>query len=68
VPTSQCALASEPVASTGVAGVELGDADKIIDGLHARGQTSMQSALDNVRNLVGSPLAGIDTHEMVDTR
>jgi len=49
-------------------GVELGDADKIIDGLHARGQTSMQSALDNVRNLVGSPLAGIDTHEMVDTR
>jgi ferredoxin-nitrite reductase len=24
--------------------------------------------LDNVRNLVGSPLAGIDEHEMVDTR
>ena len=26
------------------------------------------SALDNVRNMVGSPLAGIDTLEMVDTR
>jgi len=49
-------------------GVELGDADKIIDGLHARGQTSLHSALDNVRNMVGSPLAGIDHLEMVDTR
>jgi len=49
-------------------GVELGDADKIIDGLHARGHTSLHSALDNVRNMVGSPLAGIDTEEQVDTR
>ena len=48
--------------------MELGDADRIIDGLHARGQTSLHSALDNVRNMVGSPLAGIDHHEMVDTR
>jgi ferredoxin-nitrite reductase len=37
-------------------------------GLHARNQTSFQSALDNVRNLVGNPLAGIDEWEMVDTR
>lgn len=49
-------------------GVLLEDSDRIIDGLHARGQTSLHSALDNVRNMVGSPLAGIDTHEMVDTR
>ena len=49
-------------------GVALEDADTIIDGLHARGQTSLHSALDNVRNMVGSPLAGIDTLEMVDTR
>lgn len=49
-------------------GVELGDADKIIDGLHARGHTSLHSALDNVRNMVGNPLAGIDEHEMIDTR
>ncbi|KAJ1461535.1 nitrite reductase-ferredoxin dependent [Pelagophyceae sp. CCMP2097] len=49
-------------------GVELQDADKIIDGLAARNQTSFQSALDNIRNLVGSPLAGIDALELVDTR
>jgi len=40
----------------------------VTDGLHARNQTAFQSALDNVRNLVGSPLAGIDDQEMVDTR
>jgi len=49
-------------------GVKLEDASAIIDGLHARNQTSFQSALDNVRNIVGSPLAGIDDQEMVDTR
>ena len=46
-------------------GVQLEQADEIIDGLHARGQTSFHSALDNVRNMVGSPLAGIDCLEMV---
>lgn len=49
-------------------GVKIEDAPDIIDGLHARNQTSFQSALDNVRNMVGSPLAGIDDKEMVDTR
>ena len=49
-------------------GVKIEDAPDIIEGLHARNQTSFQSALDNVRNLVGSPLAGIDDQEMVDTR
>jgi ferredoxin-nitrite reductase len=49
-------------------GVKLEDADAIIDGLHARNQTCFQSALDNVRNMVGSPLAGIDDRELVDTR
>jgi len=49
-------------------GVKIEDAPDIIDGLHARNQTSIQSALDNVRNMVGSPLAGIDDMEMVDTR
>ena len=49
-------------------GVDLQDAPAIIEGLHARGHTSLHSALDNVRNMVGSPLAGIDTQEMVDTR
>jgi ferredoxin-nitrite reductase len=49
-------------------GVKIEDAPDIIDGLHARNQTSLQSALDSVRNMVGSPLAGIDDQEMVDTR
>jgi len=49
-------------------GIKLEDAPDVIDGLHARNQTSFQSALDSVRNMVGSPLAGIDEHEMVDTR
>lgn len=49
-------------------GVKLEDAPDIIEGLHARNQTSFQSALDNVRNMVGSPLAGIDDQELVDTR
>lgn len=49
-------------------GVKFEHSTDIIDGLHARNQTSFQSALDSVRNMVGSPLAGIDEHEMVDTR
>ena len=49
-------------------GVKLEDAADIIDGLHARNQTTFQSALDSVRNMVGNPLAGIDDNEMVDTR
>jgi len=49
-------------------GVKIEDAPDIIDGLHARNQTSFQSALDSIRNVVGSPLAGIDDLELVDTR
>lgn len=49
-------------------GVKIEDAPDIIDGLHARNQTSFQSALDSVRNMVGNPLAGIDDKELVDTR
>jgi ferredoxin-nitrite reductase len=55
-------------ASVQLRGVKIEDAGDIVDGLHARNQTSIQSALDNVRNMVGSPLAGIDDKEMVDTR
>lgn len=49
-------------------GIKLEDADNIIIGLHSRNQSTLQSALDNVRNVVGSPLAGIDEYELVDTR
>jgi len=49
-------------------GIKIEDAPDVIDGLHARNQTSFQTALDNVRNMVGNPLAGIDEQELVDTR
>lgn len=49
-------------------GIKLEDAPELIDGLHARNLTSYQSALDSIRNMVGSPLAGIDDKEMIDTR
>jgi len=32
------------------------------------GMTSVQAGMDNVRNLVGNPLAGIDPEEIIDTR
>jgi ferredoxin-nitrite reductase len=40
----------------------------VIVGLVERGLGSYMSGLDNVRNLVGSPLAGIDPLELYDTR
>ena len=51
-------------------GIALPDAPRLMDELHAvHNQTSFPSAMDNVRNIVGSPLAGLDhDHELVDTR
>ncbi|KAL7564590.1 hypothetical protein ACA910_017934 [Epithemia clementina (nom. ined.)] len=50
-------------------GITLEDAPYIIDQLHnVYNQTSFQSAMDNVRNMVGSPLAGLCSDELVDTR
>merc|ERR1719502_752032 len=49
-------------------GVTLADGPGVIDGLHALNQTCIQTGFDNIRNMVGNPLAGIDEHEMVDTR
>ncbi|KAJ0984527.1 hypothetical protein J5N97_002883 [Dioscorea zingiberensis] len=51
-----------------IRGVQLPDVPEIIDGLAHVGLTSLQSGMDNVRNPVGNPLAGIDPHEIVDTR
>ncbi|MFS7898347.1 putative ferredoxin--nitrite reductase [Helianthus anomalus] len=51
-----------------IRGVTLPDAPAIIKGLKEVGLTSIQSGMDNVRNAVGNPLAGIDPHEIVDTR
>eukprot|EP00878_Enallax_costatus_P032413 GHUV01035619.1.p1 GENE.GHUV01035619.1~~GHUV01035619.1.p1 ORF type:complete len:454 (+),score=147.64 GHUV01035619.1:177-1538(+) len=49
-------------------GVKLEDADRIIEGLIAHNMTSFQSGMDSVRNLTGSPIAGLDPHELYDTR
>jgi len=49
-------------------GITLDDAGEIADGLYEVGLTSLMSGMDNVRNMVGSPIAGIDPHEIVDTR
>lgn len=49
-------------------GVTLLEADSIIKGLWDVGLTSFQSGMDSVRNLTGNPIAGVDPHELVDTR
>lgn len=49
-------------------GVKLEDASAICDGLYDIGLTSFMSGMDNVRNMVGSPIAGIDPLELIDTR
>ncbi|KAJ3695895.1 hypothetical protein LUZ60_001272 [Juncus effusus] len=51
-----------------IRGVTLPDVPEILDGLVSVGLTSLQSGMDNVRNPVGNPLAGIDPFEIVDTR
>lgn len=44
------------------------DVPEILKGLDEVGLTSLQSGMDNVRNPVGNPLAGIDPLEIIDTR
>ncbi|CAK9140988.1 unnamed protein product [Ilex paraguariensis] len=51
-----------------IRGVVLPDVPEILKGLEEVGLTSLQSGMDNVRNPVGNPLAGIDPYEIVDTR
>ena len=49
-------------------GVRLEDIPDIFRRLKAAGMTTMQSGFDNVRNITGSPVAGIDPDEVIDTR
>uniref|UniRef100_A0A7S1TF51 Ferredoxin--nitrite reductase, chloroplastic n=1 Tax=Compsopogon caeruleus TaxID=31354 RepID=A0A7S1TF51_9RHOD len=49
-------------------GVVIEDCPDIFDNLHELGITSFMTGMDNVRNLVGSPIAGIDPEELFDTR
>lgn len=46
----------------------LEDSGPLIEGLQARGLSSFQSGMDSVRNLTGSPIAGLDPHEQLDVR
>lgn len=49
-------------------GVTLEDASDIIHKVEDMGLTSFMTGMDNVRNLTGSPIAGIDPHEFMDVR
>ncbi|GBF96637.1 hypothetical protein Rsub_09383 [Raphidocelis subcapitata] len=51
-----------------IRGVRLEEADAIVAGLIDAGMSSIQSGMDSVRNLTGSPIAGIDPHELLDVR
>jgi ferredoxin-nitrite reductase len=48
-------------------GLSLPDIPGIIACLHAADVSAMQTGLDNVRNYIGCPLAGIDGDEFIDT-
>ena len=49
-------------------GIRLEDIPDIFDTLETHGLTSIQSGMDNVRNITASPVAGIDADELIDTR
>ncbi len=49
-------------------GIRIQDIPDIFDKLKGAGLTSVQSGMDNVRNITGSPVAGIDADELIDTR
>ncbi|MGF1571329.1 MAG: ferredoxin--nitrite reductase [Nodosilinea sp.] len=49
-------------------GILLEDIPDIFRQLEAAGLTSVQSGMDNVRNITGSPVAGIDASELLDTQ
>uniref|UniRef100_A0A2P2K2T6 Ferredoxin--nitrite reductase, chloroplastic n=2 Tax=Rhizophora mucronata TaxID=61149 RepID=A0A2P2K2T6_RHIMU len=51
-----------------IRGLVLPDVPETLKGLAEVGLNSLQSGMDNVRNPVGNPVAGIDPHEIVDTR
>lgn len=51
-----------------VRGIRIEDIPEIIRRLREAGMTCIQSGMDNVRNITGSPVAGIDAAELIDTR
>ncbi len=49
-------------------GIRIEDVPDIFRRLKEVGMTSVQSGMDNVRNITGSPVAGLDADELIDTR
>lgn len=49
-------------------GIRIEDVPDIFRRLKEADLTSVQSGMDNVRNITGSPVAGIDADELIDTR
>lgn len=49
-------------------GIRIQDVPDIFRRLKAVGLTSVQSGMDNVRNITGSPVADLDAGELIDTR
>ncbi|KKJ01245.1 ferredoxin--nitrite reductase [Prochlorothrix hollandica] len=49
-------------------GIRLEDVPNIFRRLEEAGMTSMQSGMDNVRNITASPVAGLEADELLDTR
>ncbi|MBH8552908.1 ferredoxin--nitrite reductase [Nostocaceae cyanobacterium CENA357] len=49
-------------------GIRIEDLPDILNRLHAVGLTSVQSGMDNVRNITGDPIAGLDADELYDTQ
>ncbi|HEY9661090.1 MAG TPA: ferredoxin--nitrite reductase, partial [Allocoleopsis sp.] len=49
-------------------GIRLEDVPDIFDRLQEVGMTSVQSGMDNVRNITASPVAGLDANELIDVR
>jgi ferredoxin-nitrite reductase len=49
-------------------GIRIEDIPDIFNRLKAADMTSVQSGMDNVRNITASPVAGIDADELIDVR
>jgi ferredoxin-nitrite reductase len=48
--------------------IKSSDTVQLVEGLHELGIVNRGSGADNIRNVTGSPLAGIDPQELIDTR
>lgn len=48
--------------------IKAGDAANVVEAVQDAGLTSRGSGADNIRNVTGSPTAGIDAQELLDTR